>query len=131
MKEQDFNNWEGVYENWDQAPVDDGVFAGGIWLNKISSAAQKNLESYQTPASISPVSATRDYILPVVASMIERRAGEVIRILDFGGGLAASYFPLATSHSEPDNLEFHTYRGGRRLCPWKRNIFRPTKHSFS
>jgi len=122
MKEQDFNIWEGVYESWDQAPVDDGVFAGDIWLNKISSAAQKNLESYQTPASISPVSATRDYILPVVASMIERRAGEVIRILDFGGGLAASYFPLVTAFSEPDSLEFHIIEG-EAVCSRGKEMF--------
>ena len=35
MTEQDFNIWEGVYENWDLAPADDDVFASDIWVDKI------------------------------------------------------------------------------------------------
>ena len=123
MTEKNFNIWEGVYENWDRAPMDEGVFEGDLWLNKISSQAQQNLELFQTSgSSISPVSIARDYILPVVASMVERDVGETLRVLDFGGGLAKSYYSLITAFSEPNNLEFHIVES-EAVCARGKKIF--------
>jgi putative methyltransferase (TIGR04325 family) len=132
MTDYDFNIWEGVYENWDKVPADEGFFESDLWVNAISGPAQNLLESYQTSASTSPVATTRDYILPVVASMVEREAGEILRILDFGGGLAASYFPIITAFSEPNNVEFHIIEA-EAVCAHGKKIFseQPNIHFHS
>ena len=89
MTDHDFNILEGVYEDWDKVAADEGFFESDLWVNKISSLAQSHLESYQASDITASVSTTRDYILPIVASMVELSEGETLRVLDFGGGLAA------------------------------------------
>jgi putative methyltransferase (TIGR04325 family) len=132
MTDQSFNIWEGVYENWDQAPADEGFFDSDIWVNKISDLAQKSLESYQNSANVEAVATTRDYILPVVASMVKRETSETLRIMDFGGGLAASYFPLVAVFPEPENLEFHIIEA-EAVCARGKKIFakQPNIHFHS
>ena len=38
-----FNVWKGVYTSWEEAPGDDDVFEGEVWINKVTDRAQKLL----------------------------------------------------------------------------------------
>ena len=94
---QDFNVWEGVYESWEEAPGDDDAFDDKVWLGKVSQRAKDTLAEYRKPSTLSPVTRIRDYILPVAASMISSSSKSDLKVLDFGGGMAAGYLPLISS----------------------------------
>lgn len=118
---QDFNVWEGIYDSWEKAPGDNDAFDGKVWLGKVTQRAKVAIEEYQTNATVSPVTRIRDYILPVAASMLWSSHGNDLRILDFGGGMAASYFPLISSLPSSDNVEFHVIEG-KEICLKSREI---------
>lgn len=132
MTDDDFNIWEGVYENWDKVPADEGFFESDLWVNKISGLAQSHFEAYQASDITAPVSTTRDYILPIVASMVELSEGETLRVLDFGGGLAAIYFSLITAFPETKKVEFHIVEA-EAVCVRGKKIFssQPNIHFHS
>ena len=67
MTEQDFNIWEGVYENWDLAPADDDVFASDIWVDKISQQALKIFESYHSPDELPLNTSIHENALPLAS----------------------------------------------------------------
>lgn len=96
--------WDGVYAHWDDAPKDDGVFNDLIWLDRITESARKLRSGFESKASLSPVRVSLDYALPLVAGMTKPR-GRPLVVLDFGGGLAASYFPLVAAIS--GDVDFH------------------------
>ena len=97
--------WQGVYESFEEAGGDMSVFEGDIWLDKISEKALKAVEAHKRPGTISANAATSDYILvPVIAALAE--AGKTLRILDFGGGMAASFYPIVDA-LEDAQIEFH------------------------
>lgn len=112
---KDFNVWEGVYETWEAAPGDNDVFDDDVWLEKVTQRAKDALAEYRAPSALSPVTRIRDYILPVAASMIWSSCKGKLRVLDFGGGMASSYFPLISSLPDPESVEFHVIEG-REIC---------------
>ena len=118
---QDFNIWEGVYPTWEEAPGDEDAFDDKVWLGKVIQRAQEALNEFCSPATISPVSRIRDYILPVAASMICSSTEGDLRVMDFGGGMAASYFPLISSLPNPENVEFHIIEE-KNICIKSREI---------
>lgn len=85
--------WEGVYHSFDEAAADSDVFVGDVWLGKVVERAKTAAELSRSTDYVAPVAQSYDYVLPVVAALIadDKRP---VRILDFGGGLAASYVPL-------------------------------------
>ena len=112
---QDFNVWEGIYDSWEEAPGDDDVFDDNVWLDKVNRRAKDTLAEYRRPAILSPVTRVRDYILPVAASMVCSSSKGDLKVLDFGGGMAASYFPLISSLPNSSNIEFHIIEG-KEIC---------------
>ena len=112
---KDFNVWEGVYESWEEAPGDDDAFDDNVWLGKVSQRAKDTLAEYRKSSTLSPVTRIRDYILPVAASMISSSSKSDLKVLDFGGGMAASYLPLISSLPDSNNIEFHVIEG-KGIC---------------
>ncbi len=89
MTDRDFNIWEGVYGSFAEAGGDQGVFNDAKWLERSKERALALRDQYAAGASV----LTQDYCLPVLAAMCHAKRGR-LRILDFGGGLGFSYFPL-------------------------------------
>ena len=118
---QDFNVWEGVYDSWGKAPGDKDAFDEKVWLGKVTQRAKAAIKEYRTNATVSPVTRIRDYILPVAASMVCSSFKGDLRVLDFGGGMAASYFPLISSLPNPENVEFHIVEG-TEICLKSREV---------
>ncbi len=112
--------WRGVYGSFGEACGDASVFEGRVWLDKISEQAQGAVEAHKQPAAISANTARMDYILaPIVAAIY--KPGEKLRILDFGGGLAASFYPLIDSLSDDISIEFHIVEN-QIICSRAREI---------
>jgi putative methyltransferase (TIGR04325 family) len=112
---QIFNVWEGVYDCWEGAPGDNDAFDDKVWLGKVTQRAQDAIADIRSSATVSPATRTRDYILPVAASMLKSSVEGDLRILDFGGGMAASFFPLISSLSDCESVEFHVVEG-KEIC---------------
>ena len=102
MNSKDFNLWEGVYQVWDEAPQDDGVFEEDIWISKITEQAKKDREDLRSIGTLS-----YDYVLPIICAMTVAQNKEILRILDFGGGLGRGFFSLVGSLPLKEKIEFH------------------------
>ncbi len=112
---QSFNVWEGVYGCWEEAPGDNDAFDDKVWLGKVTQRAQDAIAGFRSSATVFPATRIRDYILPVAASMLRSSIEGDLRILDFGGGMAASFFPLISSLSDSESVEFHVIEG-KEIC---------------
>jgi putative methyltransferase (TIGR04325 family) len=104
-----FNIWEGVYQEWGDAPEVGDAFNEEQWLSDQVANVTREIELLGTDSnSISSVAISRDYILPVVTALAGiQLSSSGIKILDFGGGLASSYALLMASLTRTNNVEFH------------------------
>ena len=96
--------WEGVFRAFSETGGSRNVFEEPIWSEKLTTRAQAALADVRSgrPAI---GALTSDYVLPVVAAMARASEGTV-RILDFGGGLGASYIPLMSMLGSDRALRF-------------------------
>ena len=101
MSKKNLHIWEGIYDHF---PSDDsgGIFESDRWLNSLP-----NFPPVQSREILSPHSLIHEYPLaPVVATLMVSSEAP-IRVLDFGGGLGNSFFPLIASLPAPELVEFH------------------------
>jgi putative methyltransferase (TIGR04325 family) len=92
-----FNKWSGVYREFAEVPSAVDAFVGNIWLQKNIERGRDALRKAE--GNPSPLTETRDDVLPVVAAAMLGN-GRRLRILDFGGGIGLSY--LKCRNSLPD-----------------------------
>lgn len=97
--------WEGVFGSFAEAGGEQTVFEDDVWLDKINMRAREAIALSQSASATSPIAETRDYALPYVAALAAQR-GRLLRILDFGGGMATSYIPLVKMLSPDQRLEY-------------------------
>ncbi|MFC1536583.1 methyltransferase, TIGR04325 family [Pseudomonadota bacterium] len=129
MSDRQFAIWEGVYEDWEDAPVIEGAFDSSKWLDDQTALARKERLDYQQfTGHISPNAISHDYILPTVLAMVAADDRK-LRVLDFGGGLASSYLPLIASLPERGNIEFHVVES-RGVCERGRELFASDMNLF-
>jgi putative methyltransferase (TIGR04325 family) len=103
--EKGFRIWDGVFGSFAEAGGDQSLFEGDVWLEKIRTRACESIAASQGGCEIPPVAETRDYALSFIAAVAARR-DRTLRILDFGGGLAASYLPLVAMLPDGQPLEY-------------------------
>ena len=103
------------YNSWDSAPTDDDVFNDQLWLNKLANAAEEKLRNSSNYKFVS-----KDYALPVVSSMTISSSSP-LKILDYGGGLGASYFPFVSNVSHP--IEFYIIET-EAVCDKGKEVFK-------
>ena len=101
------NVWEGIYNSWEDAPRDDSHFEDNIWIKKVTDQAQKNLTAYNSGKNLCLASSTQDYILSLVGGMLLSSSENNLCVLDFGGGMGTSFFPLIASLPDSKKIEFH------------------------
>jgi len=120
--QKDFTVWEGIYDEWEDAPLKDGAFDSPKWLDSQAASARSELADFTSNyGSVSPTNKSHDYILPTVLAMAAR-GDTALKVLDFGGGLASSFFSVASSLSSVDRLEFHVVEG-KSVCDKGSDIF--------
>lgn len=99
--------WDGIYSSWEDAPQDENVLEQKIWTDKVTSQASNALAAYHSGEIVSLASSTQDFIVSLAGSIFLSSKEDDLRILDFGGGMAVSYFPLISSVPDPERIEFH------------------------
>lgn len=127
--DKQFKIWEGVYESFTDVNGDQAIFESDRWLEKVSERALKSIALLAENAIISPVAVTHDYALPFVAALVAQ-TNKTLRILDFGGGLGDSFFPLVKMLPLDQPIQF-TVVETHAVCNTGRELFRnDTRISF-
>ncbi len=105
--------WEGVYATFAEARGD-AAFESQRWLDQIAAASQ-------APAAAN----SSGYILyPIAASMLSRH--RPLRVLDFGGGMAPSFFALLEHAGRDANIEFRVVDNDA-VCGRARSVLTPDR----
>jgi putative methyltransferase (TIGR04325 family) len=100
-----FKIWDGVFGSFAEADADEAIFDGDVWLDKVRATAREAIAASKGETEIPSIAETANYALPFVAATAAHR-DRTLRILDFGGGLAASYFPLVAMLPSDQPLEY-------------------------
>lgn len=120
--EPGFAIWEGIYDEWEDAPVIEGAFDSSKWLDdQVAIARRELVDSEKNRGSIPANAKSRDYILPTVVAMARPVKGD-LKVLDFGGGLASSYLPVIASLPDGNAIEFHVVER-QGVCEKGREVF--------
>jgi putative methyltransferase (TIGR04325 family) len=85
--------WEGVYKTFQDVDISPNPYESEIWIKKQIDEVQNKINSSSTNSFIQPIATSNDYSLPFVVAIVSSKKN-LTNILDFGGGLAVSYFPL-------------------------------------
>ncbi len=100
-----FHIWEGVYQKWNEAPLVGDAFNSDKWLSDQAAYVSAEIAELLDDG-ISACAVSRDFVLPVLAAFV-LQPGRVLRILDFGGGMASSYPLVMGTTSGCEAIEFH------------------------
>lgn len=98
--------WSGVFDSFSAATSDRAVFEQDVWLSKSSDRAERAAAEHARNPALSRNALTHEYVLPAVAASMAR-GGQTLRILDFGGGMALTYFAVADALPRGQPLVFH------------------------
>ena len=127
-KSEIVNIWEGVYDRFPPGDAED-VFGGEHWVGALAEQTRQMLDSSEESRTIPAATLVHEYPLaPVAASLMAMRRGK-IRILDFGGGMGASFVAVAASCGKPEALEFHIVEGSR-VCERGRQLHAGTTNLY-
>jgi putative methyltransferase (TIGR04325 family) len=105
MADQSFRIWEGIYSSFSETQADGGAFEEEIWTNKLVDRMRAAELQSTGAVAIAPITEMRDYALPTVASLVASPRS-TLRILDFGGGLASTYFQTLKVLPEGQLMKF-------------------------
>lgn len=111
--DQKLHIWEGVYQEWSEAPLVGDAFNNEKWLSDQVAHTVVEIDGLAEDG-IAACAESRDYILPLVASLSMQK-GRVLRILDFGGGMASSYSLVMGTVPGSRAIEFHVVES-RSIC---------------
>jgi dTDP-4-dehydrorhamnose 3,5-epimerase len=113
--------WDGVYAKFTETGADTSAFDGDVWMKKqVDRVERAKSQSLGSEAVVS-IAQTRDYALPFIAASMARR-DQKLCILDVGGGMATSYFPLLKMLPLGQALEFVVVEN-ESLCAMGRKHF--------
>jgi putative methyltransferase (TIGR04325 family) len=122
MSKKNLHIWEGIY---DRFPIDDsgGIFESERWLKSLPTFSQEERRE-----TLSPHSLIHEYPLAPFVAILIVSSDDPVEVLDFGGGLGNSFFPLIASLPAPGLVEFHVVetpmvcRHGRELYEEYQNL---------
>ncbi|ADG94205.1 hypothetical protein Arnit_2556 [Arcobacter nitrofigilis DSM 7299] len=119
---QEFNVWEGIYNDFDDAPSIGSGFESETWVQKSVLKIKDVLKQAKR---------TENYVfenipLYTIASIVysEKKS---LKVLDFGGGMGNTYVPLVHTLPQSTGLDFWVVEGHENVCAAKK-IFEKDAH---
>ena len=98
------NIWEGIYDSFDNCPGHGKVFESDRWIRQETDRINKLLQQ----ANKGPMLRYRTRLLPFLAVMTaENSKDNKVTILDFGGGLGATYISVTAACSNRQIIDYH------------------------
>jgi putative methyltransferase (TIGR04325 family) len=105
------SDWEGVYDRFEDVPVQGGGFNDDAWT--VDTRRLTELARNEYAARGHAVLHGDAALLPLIAASLA--AARALRVLDFGGGMGISFLQLCAALTEPTRLEYHVVETPR-LC---------------
>ena len=118
--------WEGVYNSFQDVPVEGLGFAGENWLKNSLNKTSNLRDLAKNNNTVPIVTGFRESILPVTAGLVYSEFGRV-RILDFGGGIGFTYYQVAKALLNIKGLEYHVVEL-EKVCEKGSNFFRDERN---
>jgi putative methyltransferase (TIGR04325 family) len=116
-----FNIWEGIYKNFAECPKTNEPCWGQHWIMR--QVERINKLKAQFKESGDAAAGQQASLLPIVAAMTaENLKKEKLKILDFGGGLGATYLIMASGCVRNTDFDFYIVEG-KELCKKGTEIF--------
>jgi len=130
MTDDSISVWEGIYESFDDVPARGPGFDGETWNKRTKAMIKSELAAWRDDRTPPPGVVFRNYLLPIVTAMAD--AGRrTLGVLDFGGGMGASFLSLLATLSKPERIDYHIVERAE-VCRAARRLFddepRPTFH---
>ena len=122
MDKEAFHIWEGVLDEFPEEDPDH-VFDSQKWVKALVERTEKNLELLGSKAFIPENAIVHEYPLPILVALETARTSQPVRILDFGGGLGATYFMVSASIPDQSRFVFHVVEG-EVICGRGRELFK-------
>ena len=98
--------WEGVYTSFGETPAVGQGFESQRWADQSLKKVSSLIEQTKCPRSVPSTVVHRDNLLPFLVSLVNDHSDRV-SILDFGGGLGATFVAVSESIDPKKNLEYH------------------------
>ncbi len=98
--------WEGIYRSFAEAPAVGDGFEGKTWGERSSLRALGLRQAAQEQRTIPSIVAYPASLLPFLAALIYQQQGH-LRILDFGGALGYTYFPVICALPDSLGVDYH------------------------
>ncbi len=106
MVDDDFRIWTEVLESFPEEDPE-GVFDSPAWVDRIAERAQEAVRMLEAGDPIAETAVVHEYPLGVLAAVVAADAGRPLRILDFGGGMGATYVQVVASIPAGNGVDFH------------------------
>ncbi len=106
MSNKHFHIWEGIYDHFPEDHTDT-VFESDRWVNALRKRSLQLLEELEGGEAISSLTLIHENPLPPAVALLATSVDTPIRVLDFGGGIGNSFFPLVKSLPTSDFVEYH------------------------
>ena len=115
------HTWEGIYEHYKDVPGNGLAFESDVWADSMGQFIQSQLADKKNGIN-STASLAENAFLPFLVSIISTEKTSV-RILDFGGGLGATYLHLRSLSRQSCAIDYHVVETPR-LCEQGGALFR-------
>lgn len=117
--------WEGVYDHFRDVPTAGAGHESSEWL-EMTLEYTKGLLACRNTGPLFPEAAihVHSWLALLVASIAKHK--KIVRILDFGGGLGASYIVLESSILDNVTLDYHIVEG-HGICELGATLFASDK----
>jgi putative methyltransferase (TIGR04325 family) len=122
MSNKDFYIWEGIYDRFPEEYTD-RVFESERWVNTLRKRSAQLLDELQEDGTISSHTLIHEHPLPPVVALLASSVDTPVRVLDFGGGIGNSFFPLVKSLPTFDLVEFHVIETVA-ICRLSREVYK-------
>jgi putative methyltransferase (TIGR04325 family) len=112
--------WRGSYARLSDVPRRGPGFDGEEWLRQSRLKIQEMLEARRWGVLPSPLAAETSALSVLCAALARER--EVVRVLDFGGGLGFGFVPLSSALPRSARIDYHVVETPR-VCEEGRTLF--------
>lgn len=113
---------EGLFSSFGEVPAAGDGFDGQVWIDNSLKKIGLVRDNARANAPLPPISNYREVILPLVVSMLHR-SQDMVRVLDYGGGVGLTYYQTVHALPSSQGLEYHIVEK-ETVCSAGREFFK-------
>ncbi len=118
--------WEGIYANYQDVPTMGEGYNGDVWINSRTASTKSLIEALEVGGTVPVTLGFRYSSLAFLAALVLQN-NDIVRVLDFGGGMGVAYPQLRKSLCALDAVEYFVV-DNQRSCEMGATLFRKDPH---